>query len=196
MTYPLRFTLSAALVALCACSSSSKQDSLKLAADASPEPDAQVVLADSGARYPLSVKIAIAEDAGTGAASFATQNGSQVQIPKAQLAGRPFFWIVIAGGEPVTAAKPIETGSGVLGADLTASFFTDAQYRNGPWELALWVASAGIDSSKGPQPGDIAAFDLSPPPAGDPPVTGTSVRVKVADDAPVVTLANRNFIRF
>jgi hypothetical protein len=62
--------------------------------------------------------------------------------------------------------------------------------------MAVVVSITGSDPTKGPQPGDLAGFDLTKPPAGDPPITGTSVRMKIQGADAAVTLKNDRFIRF
>ena len=119
-----------------------------------------------------------------------------VHVPAADIAGKTFIWATAKGGESVANAKLIEFGMGQIAADLTADFTTGAKYQNGPWELAFFISVTGADPTKGPQPSDLAAFSLDAPPAGQPKVTGTSVRMTVADADAMVKLTNRYFIRF
>ena len=48
----------------------------------------------------------------------------------------------------------------------------------------------------GPQSGDLAAFDLTPPPPCEPPVTGVSIRVDNRRGRRHGESHNSNFIRF
>jgi hypothetical protein len=128
---------------------------------------------------------------------FATQNGSVVHIAIADLVGKTLVWATTPGGEQVAnVAMPTEAGVTTIGSDLTAHFTSGAKYTNGPWELAVFVSVTGGDITMGPQPGDLAGFDLTPPPACEPPVTGVSIRVTINNADATVTLDNNNFIRF
>ena len=128
---------------------------------------------------------------------FGTQNGSIVHVAAADIAGKTLVWATAPGGEQI-ANLPVPTEAGVVtvGSDLTAHFTTSAMYTNGPWELAVFISVTGGNITKGPQPGDLAAFDLSPPPACEPPVTGVSIRVTIDNANATVDLTNSNFIRF
>ena len=144
--------------------------------------------------YALHVKIALQDDA-EGVALF-TQNGSMVHIPRADIVGKTFIWATTPGGEPVGNTKPIDFAVGTMAADLTADFTTPKHYPDGPWEMAVVIYLVGTDPTKGPQTGDLAGFDLTAPPAGDPPVTGMSIRMKVEGMDASITLDNKYFIRF
>src|SRR5438874_2077120 len=87
---------------------------------------------DGGALHTLGVKVQLTDD-GMGVALFA-QNGSMVHVPKADIAGKTYYWATVKGGEQVTNAKMIDVGFGMIGGDLTASFTTAAHYTDGPWE--------------------------------------------------------------
>lgn len=128
---------------------------------------------------------------------FATQNGSTVHVAAADIVGKTLVWATAPGGEQIANLPvPMEAGVTTVGSDLTAHFETSAMYTNGPWELAVFISLTGGDITKGPQPGDLAAFDLTPPPACEPPVTGVSIRVTIHDADATVDLPNANFIRF
>jgi hypothetical protein len=128
---------------------------------------------------------------------FFTQNGSMVHVPAASIVGKTLVWATVPGGDQLAnVATLTEFGTLPVAADLTAHFKTKAQYANGPWELAVFISVTGGDIVKGPQPGDLAAFDLTPPPACEPPVTGTSIRVTIDGADATVNLANSSFIRF
>jgi hypothetical protein len=150
--------------------------------------------AGGGETYALHVKIAL-EDDGQGVALFA-QNGSMVHVPKADIVGKPFIWATTPGGEPVGNTKPMDFAVGKMADDLTADFTTPKHYANGPWEMAVVIYVVGTDPTKGPTPGDLAGFDVTDPPKGDPPVTGVSIRMKVQDMDASITLDNKYFIRF
>ena len=149
---------------------------------------------DAGTPHSLAVKIQLTDD-GMGVPFF-TQNGSIVHVPKADIVGKQYIYATTKGGDQVTNAKMIDLGAGNIGNDLTASFSTPAHYPNGPWEMGLYIAVTPQNPPTGPQPGDLAAFDLTPPPGCEPPVTGISVRMTVKDADAGVTLSNRYFIRF
>lgn len=144
--------------------------------------------------HALRVTVAFSDD-GQGVNLFA-QNGAVVHVPPADIAGKALVWATTPGGEPINNTPPIEFGNVTMGADLTASFTTGSAYADGPWELAAFVSIAGQDPMNGPQPGDLAAFDNRPPPEGQPPVTGMSVRMTVAGADAELTLDNDFFIQF
>ncbi|MSP61437.1 MAG: hypothetical protein EXR72_14035 [Myxococcales bacterium] len=150
--------------------------------------------ADGGALHALLAEVALVDD-GQGVALFA-QNGSMVHVPSKDLAGKPFFFATVRGGESVANAKMIDLGTGVIGPKLTATIATKANYSDGPWELGLFIQVTPGDPMKGPQAGDLASFDLDAPPPCQPPVTGVSVRMTVAGADAKVKLTNRYFIRF
>lgn len=144
--------------------------------------------------HALSAKVVFMDD-GMGVPFF-TQNGSRVHVPSADIIGKNVFYATVPGGKSIANAKPIEAGQGVVAADLSATITTGPNYPDGPFEFAVFVSVTGGELAKGPQPGDLAAFDLSKPPTGEPPVTGVSVRFRVKGADAVVNLDNRNFIRF
>jgi hypothetical protein len=148
----------------------------------------------SGPPHAIAVAVALSDD-GQGVKLF-TQNGSTVHVPTANLAGKSYYWATAKGGDSIFNAKMIDLGAGAVAPDLSARFTTPAHYPDGPYELALFISVTGGDPTKGPQPGDLASFDLTAPPPCDPPVTGVSVRVDVAGGDAQVTLTNRYFIRF
>jgi len=128
---------------------------------------------------------------------LATQNGSMVYVPSASIVGKTLIWATAPGGDQLgNLPAPTEFGEVTMTPELTAHFETSAKYTNGPWELALYISITGGPITKGPQSGDLAAFDLPPPPACEPPVTGASVRVTIDDANATVNLTNRYFIRF
>jgi hypothetical protein len=134
------------------------------------------------------------DDAGV---PFGTQNGSTVHVATSDLVGKTLVWATAPGGEQIAnLPAPTEAGITTIGADLTAHFTTSAMYTNGPWELAVFVSITGGNLTKGPQPGDLAGFDLTPPPACEPPVTGVSIRVTIDDANATVNLDNGYFIQF
>lgn len=215
MTLARRFSPCAALV-LAACSSSSPGGTAAPGGDAGPSthadagggpatPDASPAEASSSAdacpTTPPGTARTITGDVtftadGQGV-PFGTQNGSVVHIATADLVGKTLVWATAPGGEQIAnIPAPTEAGTTTIGADLTAHFTTGAKYTNGPWELAVFVSVTGGDFTKGPQPGDIAAFDLTPPPACEPPVTGVSIRVTIADADATVSITNAEFIEF
>lgn len=144
--------------------------------------------------HALHVTVAFSDD-GQGVNLFA-QNGAVVHVPPADIVGKQLVWATTPGGEPINNTLPIEFGSVTMGADLSASFATESTYADGPWEMAAFVSIAGDDPTNGPQPGDLAAFDNRPPPAGQPPVTGTSVRMTVDGNDAELTMGNDFFIQF
>lgn len=155
-----------------------------------PVPD----LAVAPALHALTAKVTFMDD-GMGVPFF-TQNGSRVHVPSADIIGKKVFYATVAGGKSIANAKPIEAGQAVVGADLSATITTGMLYPDGFFELAVFVSVTGGDLAKGPQPGDLAAFDLSKPPAGEPPVTGVSVRFHIKGGDTAINLGNLHFIRF
>jgi hypothetical protein len=142
----------------------------------------------------ITATIALSEDAQ--GVPFGTQNGSVVHVAKADIVGKSFYWATAKGGEPITNAKMIDVGSGMIDDNLGASITTPAHYPDGPWEFAIFISLTGGSFISGPQPGDLAGFDLSPPPACQPPVTGVSIRVTIAGADASIKLGNVRFIRF
>ena len=150
-------------------------------------------LAPAAPRYNIHATIALKEDAqGVGVLA---QNGVIAHIPKAKIVGKSIAWIILKGGEQIANGKMLEIGSGMIDDNLRAELTTKGGYPNGPYELALLILLETTDPAKAPTPGDLAAFDLTKPPTGEPPITGTSVRVNVHGADASVTLINRYFIK-
>jgi hypothetical protein len=156
----------------------------RAAPDAPPAPPA----------HAITIRVALALDADGQHVTLKTQNGATVSLAKQDLVGKPVLLATARGGEPITNARPIDAVTVTLGPDLTASYTTPARYGDGAWEVACVISLSG--SQRVPAAGDLAAFDNSPPPAGEDPPTGVSVRVHVRGGDTRVTLANRHFIRF
>jgi hypothetical protein len=148
------------------------------------------------AQHAIAVKVALALDSDQQHATFRTQNGSTVSLAKSDLVGKTVYIASAPGGEPLNNATPIDNSMLTLGDDLTASVAWPAHYADGPWEVSCVVAVADTPQSQIPGKGDLAAFDNSTPPAGEPPPTGASVRVHVQGADASVTLTNHYFIRF
>lgn len=143
--------------------------------------------------HKLIVDIALANsDAGV---PFGTQNGSLVYVQPGEIAGKPYLWLTANMGESAANAVPLEFGSGSMSTQLTAHFETSPKYHDGAVELALFI-SLTSGSNSGPQAGDLAAFDNSDQPQGEPQPTGTTVRMHLSGADAAVTLDNRYFIRF
>ena len=157
-----------------------------------PIPD--LAAAVSTTPHALNAKIALMDD-GMGV-PLGTQNGSTVHVQKADLVGKFIYYATTPGGKSAANAKPIDFGVAKVGVDLTAMMTTGPKYLDGPWELAVFVSVTAGNPLMGPQPGDLAAFDLTQPPTGEPPVTGTTVRLHVHGADATVTLDNKYFIRF
>jgi len=151
---------------------------------------------DDTARHALTASIKLALDADGQTVSFPTQNGALVAIATKDLIGKTVFWVTTPGGEPVSNAEAIDSKISTIGADLTTSITTSAHYTSGPFEVACVISVTGAVPPAIPAPGDLAAFDNSTPPKGDPPPTGVSVRFHVGDGDANVTLTNASFIRF
>jgi hypothetical protein len=148
------------------------------------------------ARHAVTASIKLTLDADGQNVSFPTQNGSLVPIASKDLIGKTVFWVTTPGGEPVSNAEAIDSKISTVGADLKTSITTPAHYAAGPFEVACVISVTGAVPPAIPAPGDLAAFDNSTPPKGDPPPTGVSVRFHVADGDAKVTLTNASFIRF
>jgi hypothetical protein len=147
-----------------------------------------------GTPHSITATVALTED-GQGV-PFGTQNGSVIHVAKADIVGKSYYWATAKGGEPITNAKMIDVGTGMIDNNLGATITTPAHYPDGPWEFAIFISLTGGSFAAGPQPGDLAGFDLSPPPACQPPVTGVSIRVTIAGADASINLGNRSFIRF
>ncbi len=187
-----RFWLLAFAAALSACSSSGSGGG----GGGSPAPDAAAG-AETGmpaARHAIVAKVVLQPDADGKNVTFATQNGSTVAVPISTIAGKTVYWATAAGGDSVLNTTPIDVGATPIGMDLTSTFTTPDHYADGPWEVACVIAVSG--KPPGPNPGDLAAFDDSTPPPGDPPPTGVSVRVHVEGGDASLSMGNRYFIRF
>jgi hypothetical protein len=159
-------------------------------APAQPAPGSHAV------QHAVTASIKLTLDSDGQNVSFPTQNGSLVPIASRDLIGKTVYWVTTPGGEPVSNAEPIDSKISTIGADLTSSMTTAAHYGAGPFEVACVISVTGAVPPAIPAPGDLAAFDNSTPPKGDPPPTGVSVRFHVADRDANVTLSNASFIRF
>lgn len=144
--------------------------------------------------HALRVNVALSDD-GAGI-NLGTQNGGEVHVPSGDVAGKTYFWITLPGGEIPGNADFLELGSGTIAADLTASYETSAIYADGPWEIAMFISVTGGPALNGPQAGDLAAFDNTPPAPGEPAVTGASIRMSVHGADVEVTLDNSYFVQY
>lgn len=149
---------------------------------------------DEEAFYALHVRVTFVDD-GQGIA-IGAQNGAIVHVPPKDIMGKNLVWATTTGGENIFNVLPMENGKTVIQDDLSAEYQSSARYGNGAWEMAAFVSIAGASPFAGPQPGDLAAFDNSPPPEGQPPVTGVSVRMTVEDVEADVILSNQQFIQY
>jgi hypothetical protein len=145
------------------------------------------------AKYKIHVSIALQQ--GPQGVTLRTQNGGMVNIPTASIVGKNIGWTILMGGDQVGNGQMLEVGGGVIDPQLQATFTTQNSYPDGAWELALLILLASPDLAHAPHPGDLAAFSVFPPPAGEPPLTGTSVRVTIADADAQVDLDNFYFIQ-
>ncbi|HEY0713204.1 MAG TPA: hypothetical protein VGF45_11060 [Polyangia bacterium] len=150
----------------------------------------------NNAKFAIRSRIRLALDADGTHASFPTQNGSRVAVPRGELVGKTVFWVFTPGGEPVGNAKPLEVGMSTIASDLSSEYVTPANYGSGPWEVGVIIAVSGKVPVAAPTAGDLAAFDNTPPPSDEPPPTGVSVRVRIKQADAAVELTNRHFIRF
>ncbi|HRI63834.1 MAG TPA: hypothetical protein PK156_06335 [Polyangium sp.] len=144
--------------------------------------------------YAMRVHVVFVDD-GQGVA-IGAQNGAIVHVPPTEIIGKNLVWATTTGGENIFNVLPIENGKTPIKQDLSAEVQSSARYTNGPWEMAAFVSIAGASPFAGPQPGDLAAFDNSAPPSGQPPVTGVSVRLTVNDADAEVVLGNEHFIQY
>ena len=147
----------------------------------------------SAGDHNIHVKVALKEDA-QGVGIFA-QNGALVHIPRGMIVDKKVIWTILKGGDQTANGKMLEFGLTKMDAQLAVDFTTEHGYADGPWELALVILVASPTPFQAPQPGDLASFDLTPPPAGQPPVTGTSVRVTIHGADAEVMLSNLQFIK-
>jgi hypothetical protein len=124
------------------------------------------------------------------------QNGAQVDVPVADIVGKPYVFVMTPGGEPPANTTPIEVGNGVMPADLAVKFATAKTYADGYYEMAFFIMLSGGDPMQGPQNNDLAAFSLEPAMPGEQALTGTTVRVRVKGADTNLPMTNANFIRF
>lgn len=144
--------------------------------------------------YAIQVTITLTDD-GQGV-GVPAQNGATAHVPAADLVGKTVWWATSPGGVSITSTLPIEFGGATVADNLIATFSTAARYEPGAWELSTFISVAGGDPLDGPQPGDLAAFDNTPPPEGQPPVTGSSLRVTVISQDVALALDNEYFVQF
>jgi hypothetical protein len=157
--------------------------------------DACPTYSDAGAPHAIIGNLAFV--AGSMGVGFGTQNGSTVNLAASSIVGKTLVWATVPGGEQIAnVAMPTEFGTTTIASDLTAHFQTSSKYADGPWELVVYISITGGDITMGPQSGDLAAFDLTKPPACEPPVTGVSIRVTIDGADATVDLTNSSFIRF
>ena len=144
--------------------------------------------------YALRVRVVFTDD-GQGV-PIRAQNSAFVHVPPTDIIGKKLVWATTVGGESISNVLPKEIGTTLVLDDLTAEYRTSERYSNGPWEMASFVSIAGADPLQGPQPGDLAAFENDPPPAGQPPPTGSSVRMTVDGADAEVLLGNEHFVQY
>ncbi len=150
-------------------------------------------LAPAAPRHNIHGNVALKVEA-QGVGVFA-QNGVFAYIPKAEIVGKQVAWVILKGGDQIGNGKMLEVGGGVIDDNVGFDFTTKLGYVDGPWELSLLILLKTTDLSMAPQPGDLASFDLTKAPAGEPPITGTSVRVSIHGADANVNLINRHFIK-
>ena len=146
------------------------------------------------AKHSITVQVVFTPDP-DGFLHFPTQNGSMVLVPSSEVVGTTSYWVVTPGGEPPGNATPIEQVSVDIAEDLTATFSTGSNYSDGIWEVAGLVAVSGVVPVSAPSDGDLAAFDISAPLAGEPAQTGQTVRVRIDGGDASLLLTNEDFIR-
>jgi len=151
----------------------------------------------SDAQHAITATIGLTTDPDGQHVTFGTQNGSTVSLLASDLAGKTVYWATTEGGVPLSnAPMAIDQAITTLGADLTTTFTTAPHYADGPYEVSCVISVTGTPPPNIPASGDLAAFDNSTPPAGQPPPTGQSVRFTVAGADATKTLTNQYFIRF
>ena len=145
--------------------------------------------ADQTAKHLLNVKIDLAVQDGT--VELVSQSGPY-HAPAADFDGKQVVAVFLSRGEVFQGffqdAQTILFGT-MQGT--TANISTVEAFPPGEYEMALFVDVVPGDITKGPQRGDIAAFDNT---TCDP--TGVSVRFAVGCEDATVTLTNRHFIIF
>lgn len=183
---PTRFALllAGALLSAGLSGCGSSDDTVNLAPDLAPP---------AVAGHNIHGIVALKADA-QGVGVFA-QNGVFAHIAQKDIIGKGTAWVILKGGDQIANGKMLEIGTGVIDDQLRFEFTTTHGYPDGPFELSLLILLKTTDLAKAPTPGDLASFDLSPPPAGEPPATGTSVRVRLSGADTMVTLSNTQFIR-
>jgi hypothetical protein len=148
--------------------------------------------ADATAKHTVTVAIDLAVVDGT--VEVVTQSGP-FHVPVADLDGKTVLFVVMPRGEVFQGffenVVTLATGT-MQGA--TASITTAAVFAPGEYEILLFIDAADNGPgtiTKGPQRGDIAAFDNT---VCDP--TGVSIRVAVGCEDATITLTNKHFIIF
>jgi hypothetical protein len=150
----------------------------------------------SGDTTPRSLHVDVKLTSTAAGVHLFAQNGTELDVPVADIAGKTYVWATTPGGESPGNTKPLEFGAGMMPDDLMLSFDTKPAYPDGPWEMAFFISVSGGDPTKGPQATDLAAFSLDAAEPGEPPITGTTVRMRVKGADAQTTLVNTNFIRF
>jgi hypothetical protein len=150
--------------------------------------------ADPSTPFAIHARIALVADPDGEHVSFVAQNGATVTLAKSDVVGKTVLWGTVQGGDSINNAPQIDKGVTKMAGDLTSTWVTPPHYPRGAWEVACIVSISGVP--KPYTPGDLGARDDSPPPPGDPPVTGASVRVDVTDGDATLALTNRHFRRF
>jgi hypothetical protein len=152
--------------------------------------------ADAAAAYSIAARIVLTPDADGGQVSFVAENGATVTLSTSDIVGKTVRWGTAVGGEPIQNATQIDKGLTTMQPDLTSLWITPAHYTDGPWEMACIIDVSGVLPPNIPAPGDLAAVDDTPPPPGDPPVTGVSIRVHIEGGDAYVEIPNKEFIPF
>ncbi len=123
-------------------------------------------------------------------------------VKTADVVGRTVAAIALEGGEQPGNAQPLAQSAATIGPDLKATLELPAVFRDGPYEIAINIIMKAGPPPNPPGPPaaeDLVAFSdprTARPKAGDPALTGQTVRYRIEGKNATVALDGSHFIRF
>jgi hypothetical protein len=158
--------------------------------------------ADSGEELGHTITLRTTLHAEGGVACFLTPNATLVEVPEADLAGKPYVVSIFEGGFSQGNDEPLDLQWGHIPDDLVITMVSDG-YAPGPYDASVIVyvntpvdeADMTADGSFDPTPpvgGDLSAFTLDDSDVleGDPTFEAGVVRINVIDGDTTKELAN------